>query len=69
MEDDARPDQAMAQRHIRADPAIIADLDPGADDAIGANAAAMSQPRAAFDNHIRPNVTILGHDGLRVDKR
>ena len=40
---DARSYQTMAQRHIGADPAIIADLDAGGDDAIGAHPAAMPQ--------------------------
>jgi hypothetical protein len=59
----------MAQRHIGADPAIIADLDPGSDDAVGAYPAAMPQPRAAFDHHIRADIAVLGHDRVRIDKR
>src|SRR5207237_552412 len=46
VEHDARADQAMAQRHIGADPAILAELDRGADHRVGADLAARAEPRA-----------------------
>ena len=51
------------------DPAIVADLDPGGDHRICADAAAPAEPHAALDDDIRADLAILGHDGRRIDDR
>ena len=41
------------------DPAIVADLDPGGDHRVGADPAALAEPHAALDDHIRADIAIL----------
>ena len=69
MQHDARSDHAVAKRDIGADPAIVADLDPGADHGIGADLAAPAEPHAALDHGIRSDLAILGHGRRRIDQR
>src|SRR5439155_24199182 len=69
VEHDARADQAMAQRHIGADPAILSELDRGADHRVGADLAARAEPRAGRDDDMRPDLAILRDCRARIDDR
>src|ERR1700757_4362987 len=56
---DARADQAVTERHIGRDPAVVADLDPGENHCICADAAALAEPHATLNDHIRTDVAIV----------
>src|SRR5205814_7861914 len=49
MEHDASADEAVAQRHMGADPAVIAKLNGPADNRVGADLAACPEPRTGLD--------------------
>ena len=69
MEHDASADEAVAQRRMGADPAVIAKLNGPADNRVGADLTACPEPRTGLDHHIGTDFAIGRHRRGRADDR
>src|SRR6185312_8290496 len=67
MQHHPRTDEAVTQRHIGRDAAVVAELDRGADHRIRPNRAACAEPGPALDNDIRPDLAIAGDRRRGID--
>src|SRR5215469_13694029 len=59
MQYDARSNQAVAERDVRADPAIVADLDSPPNDAVRTDATALAKPHTFFNHSVRADIAIF----------
>jgi hypothetical protein len=67
VDDNPRAEQTMAERDISPDAAVVAGLDRGSNNRVGADAAPSPKLHPALDDDIGPDIAIFGHDSGCID--